>query len=435
MMAPRPSRILSALLAFFAIGLAASAAFAAEITLRDLVEEALKNNRDIRAAEQRVEAYRQKIPQAGSLPDPMVGVGYQNDTLSSYTYGDSPDAKWMFEASQMFPFAGKRGLKQEMAKADAESQQALLESLRRRTVARVTELYHDLNLVHRSLDILAERKSLYAVVEQTALARYSSGMGTQQEVLMAQAEKYMIVEREEMLRQKRETLEGMLNLAVGRDVRLPLERPATPVETPFEESLDDLIRTAEQRSPEIHAKERVAAGTEAKVSMARREYFPDVTVTAGVETRGGPYTDMYKLLAGINLPVFFKSKQEPAVQEALAAQQEARQDLEGTRLMVASVIRENYAMARSAGRLTDLYRSALIPKSRQDFEAALAGYNTGRGDALTVATRLKSLLDYELQYWGQFAEREKAIARIEALTGASQYLPNAASKSNGDRRR
>jgi outer membrane protein TolC len=434
-MAPRLSRTLSTLLAFLVIGLAAPAAFAAELTLRDLVEEALKNNRDIRAAERRVEAYRQKIPQAGSLPDPMVGVGYQNDTLSSYTYGDSPDAKWMFEASQMFPFAGKRGLKQEMAKADAESQQALLESLRRRTVARVTELYHDLSLVYRSLDILAERKSLYAVVEQTALARYSSGMGTQQEVLMAQAEKYMIVEREEMLRQKRETLEGMINLAAGRDVLSPLGRPAAPVETPFEESLDDLIRAAEQRSPEIRARERMAAGTEAKVSMARREYFPDVTVTAGVETRSGPYTDMYKLLAGINLPVFFKSKQEPAVQEALAAQQEARQDLEGTRLMVASAIRENYAMVRSAGRLMELYRSALIPKSRQDFEAALAGYNTGRGDALTVATRLKGLLDYELQYWGQFAEREKAIARIEALSGESRHLPAAASKQDGDRAR
>lgn len=419
---------------FLVVCLAAPALQADELALRDLVEEALKNNRNIRAAERRVEAYRQKIPQAGSLPDPMVGVGYQNDTLNSYTYGESPDAKWMFEASQMFPFAGKRGLKQEMARADAESQQALLEGLKRRVAARVAELYHDLHLVYRSLDVLAERRSLYAAVEEAALARYSSGMGTQQEVLMAQSEKYMIVEREEMLRQKRETLEGMLNLTVGRDVRSALPRPAAPEETLFDASLDELIRTAERQSPEIRAKERMAAGSDAKVSMARREYFPDVTVTAGVEARRGDYTDMYKLLAGINLPVFFKSKQEPAVQEALAARQEARQDLEGTRLMVASAIRENYAMIRSAKRLMDLYRDALIPRSRQDFEAALSAYSTGRGDALTVVTRLKSLLDYELQYWAQFAEREKAIARIGALTGESRFVPSAESKPERDRR-
>ncbi len=430
-MAPRPLKNLLVLLAFIALGLAVPSAQAGELVLRDLVEEALKNNRDIRAAERRVEAYRHKIPQAGSLPDPMVGVGYQNDTLNGYTYGESPDSKWMFEASQMFPFAGKRGLKQEMARADAESQQALLEGLRRRVAARVTELYHDLHLVYKSLDILAERRALFAVVEEAALARYASGMGTQQEVLMAQSEKYMIVEREEMLRQKRDTLEGMINLTAGRDVRSALARPATPAETLFEASLDELIRTAEQHSPEIRAKERMAAGSEAKVSMARREYFPDVTVTAGVETRRGDYTDMYKLLAGINLPVFFRSKQEPAVQEALAAQQEFRQDLEGTRLMVASGIRENYVMIQSARRIMDLYRSALIPRSRQDFEAALSAYSTGRGDALTVATRLKGLLDYELQYWGQFAEREKAIARIEVLTGEGRFVPTEAKQEGG----
>ena len=270
-MAPRPLKNLLVLLAFIALGLAVPSAQAGELVLRDLVEEALKNNRDIRAAERRVEAYRHKIPQAGSLPDPMVGVGYQNDTLNGYTYGESPDSKWMFEASQMFPFAGKRGLKQEMARADAESQQALLEGLRRRVAARVTELYHDLHLVYKSLDILAGRRALCAVVEEAALARYASGMGTQQEVLMAQSEKYMIVEREEMLRQKRDTLEGMINLTAGRDVRSALARPATPAETLFEASLDELIRTAEQHSPEIRAKERMAAGSEAKVSMARRE--------------------------------------------------------------------------------------------------------------------------------------------------------------------
>lgn len=65
----------------------------------------------------------------------------------------------------------------------------------------------------------------------------------------------------------------------------------------------------------------------------------------------------------------------------------------------------------------DLYRQGLIPKSRQDFELALAGYRTGRVEGITVVSRLKALLDFEIAYWTQFTEREKAIARIEALTG------------------
>jgi hypothetical protein len=34
---------------------------------------------------------------------------------------------------------------------------------------------------------------------------------------------------------------------------------------------------------------------------------------------------------------------------------------------------------------------------------------------------LKALLDYELLYWTQFTEREKAIARIEALAGIMDF--------------
>ena len=76
-----------------------------------------------------------------------------------------------------------------------------------------------------------------------------------------------------MLKQKRETLEGMLNLTVGRDGDR-LGKPAAPEETPLEASLDELIQTAHQRSPEIRARERMAAGAEAKVNMASREYSP-----------------------------------------------------------------------------------------------------------------------------------------------------------------
>jgi outer membrane protein, heavy metal efflux system len=35
-----------------------------------------------------------------------------------------------------------------------------------------------------------------------------------------------------------------------------------------------------------------------------------------------------------------------------------------------------------------------------------------------VISRIKNLLDFDLLYWQQFVEREKAIARINALTGS-----------------
>jgi hypothetical protein len=67
-----------------------------------------------------------------------------------------------------------------------------------------------------------------------------------------------------------------------------------------------------------------------------------------------------------------------------------------------------------------LYREGLIPKAHQGYELALAGYVTGKVEAITAITRLKSLIDYEFSYWRQFAERQKATARLEGLAAITE---------------
>jgi hypothetical protein len=76
----------------------------------------------------------------------------------------------------------------------------------------------------------------------------------------------------------------------------------------------------------------------------------------------------------------------------------------------------------------DLYKSGLIPKNTQDVELALSGYATGRTEPIVVLSRLKTLLEYENQYWTQFTEREKAVARIHAIAEGLD------SKSGGEKK-
>ena len=164
-------------------------------------------------------------------------------------------------------------------------------------------------------------------------------------------------------------------------------------------------------------KEKMIAASEAKLQMAKKEFYPDVTLNMGVNQAGPEFMNMYMITASVNVPIYFKTKQEPAVKEATASLSEAKHDLEATKLMLASTLRDNYSMLTTADKLIDLYENALIPKSAQDYQLALSGYGTGKIEALTVISRLKSFLDVELLYWNQFVEREKAIARITAITG------------------
>ncbi len=403
--------------------------FAAEETLKlpDLIREALKNNPEIHVAEARVTVSKHKIPQAMSLADPMFMMGYENEgTDSFYTFdretkGMPADSRWMFSLSQMFPYPGKRALKGEMATRDAESLKAMADATRLATEVRVKELYHDLFLAYNTIDLLKDLAALFSRVEDAALARYAAGMAPQQEVLMAQTEKYMLLEREEMEKQKIQSLKAMLNAAVGRDALSPLGRPEKPQNTIYNYRLDELIQMSHDRYPMIKSREKMASGAEAKIQMAKKEFYPDFTIGTSYFARSSMFPDMWNLTATVNIPIFYKTKQKEGVLEAEASLLEVKRDIEAAKLMVSSALRDNYAMMKTAENLMALYREGLIPKAYQDFELALAGYVTGKIEAITAITRLKALIDYEFLFWRQFADRQKAAARLDGLAAITDY--------------
>ena len=213
-------------------------------------------------------------------------------------------------------------------------------------------------------------------------------------------------------------IQGMLNSIIGRDVNAPLGHPEEIASAPSGFDMEELIRMAKSNSPEIRSREKMMQAAEAKVKMAEKDYYPDFTVNAGYITRGGgQFMDMWSLTTTINLPIFYRTKQRQAVLEAQAQLAEAKRELEAAKLMVASGVRDSHSMYRTAEKLMDIYKKGLIPKTYQDFESALAGYTTGRTEAITVINRLKALIDLETLHWTQVAEREKAAARFEAMAG------------------
>ncbi len=404
--------------------------FAAEeaLKLQDLLREAIKHNPEIQALEARTRAAEHRIPQATSLADPMFMVGYENEgTRNLYTFnkdidGMPADSRWMFSLSQMFPYPGKLGLKGDMAARDAESRQAMVDAARLNTIVRVKELYYDLSLAYTNIDLLKDKAALFSRTEDAAVARYAAGMGPQQEVLMAQTEKYMLLEREEMEKQKIKSLEAMLNALLGRDGSAPLgARPEKLSYLPLNYNIDDLVKMSYEKNPMIRAREKMAAGAESKVQMAQKEFYPDFTIGGTYFSRGDQFPDMWNVTATINLPLYYKKKQESGVLEAQASLLEAKNDVETAKLMTLSSLRDNNSMVKTAETLMALYKDGLIPKAYQDFELALAGYTTGQVEAITVITRLKSLIDYELLYRGQLVQREKGIARLEGIAGIMDY--------------
>ena len=384
--------------------------------LDGLINEALQNSPEIQASQARIEAARLRIPQSGSLPDPMFMFGYQNEGFDRYTYGEEQGSQWMFSVTQQFLFPGKRALKKEMTLRDAESLEAMHELLKLKTVARVKELYYDLFLAYKNIDLIKDKRELFIRIEDVTVARYAAGKAMQQDVLMAQTEKYMLLEKEEMFSQKIQSLEAMLAATVGRSKGPEIPRPAEPVYQPFPLDIDAAIDMALAHSPEIKSRNKMIEAANTKLAMANKEYYPDFAVSGSYYNRTGEFKDMWSATATINIPLYFQSKQKPAVLEAKAGIHQTERELESTKLMIGAAVRDNYSMLRSAEKLMDIYKNGLILKSNQDIEQALTGYSTGRTEAVSIISRLKTSLDYEMLYWSQFVEREKAISRLHAIT-------------------
>jgi len=402
------------------------------VSLDDLIAEGLRNSPEIQAAKSRADAAGYRVPQAKSLPDPMATLGYQNDGLSSLTLGQSIMSMGMSGVSQQFPFWGKRALKGEVAAKDAESEAALSAAARHRVVAQIKLAFYDLFLAYKTMDILKDRTVLFSKIEDAAASRYASGTGMQQEVVMAQTEKYMILEKEEMQRQRIQALQGILNAVVGREVSAPLGRPILPPASPFPVTLDEAVNMAKEHSPDVKSKQKMVEGAEAKVKLARKEYYPDVTVGGNYFYRTGNLGDMWSLTFSFSLPIFYKTKQEQALAEANASLTQARRELKATELMLASGVKEGHSMILAADRLIELYKEGLIPKANQDVQLSFSNYVTGRIDALTAITRIKNLLDYDLLYWNQVVEREKAIARLHAIMGTEEIVQSSRQTSGDD---
>jgi outer membrane protein TolC len=94
-----------------------------------------------------------------------------------------------------------------------------------------------------------------------------------------------------------------------------------------------------------------------------------------------------------------------------------RKRLDNTTISLLFKIKDKYLALTTARKLVKLYGTVVIPQSSLSLESAIAGYQVGKVDFLTLIDNLMTLLNYELNYYEQVANTEKAIAGLEPLVG------------------
>jgi outer membrane protein TolC len=378
------------------------------LDLDSLVREATANNPEIRAAQQRWEAAKAVIPQAKTLPDPLVTFGYENVV----------DREWTYGVSQELPFPGKLRLRGEVATREAERLEQAYRAGPLKIIARLKEAFYDLALVHTSMEIVEKSRLVLRDFEQTAQTRYAVGRGVQQDVFRAQTEVSRLLVRLATLEQRKESLHADINRLLNRPPSDPLGRPQPIQVTPLRRSLVELHALVEA-APLLQAQVKDVERGDQTIALARREYLPDFEVSASGVRNETMRKDGYQLMLGVRVPLYYATKQRAGVREALAGREVAVQDLRAVRQDLLFRLKDNFVQAQRAEQLIAILKDAILPQAQLTLESAQAGYAVGKVDFLTLLSSLLTLQENELELHGEVVEHEKALARLEEIIGSA----------------
>src|SRR3989449_2054581 len=384
-----------------------------EIHLPDLVREALERNPEVQEAARMVEAKHACVPQAGALPDPVLMYGVENEgrPVPFETLGTSGFSDDYIGIAQEIRFHGKRGLREKVAGEEASAEEWGYEVIRRRIAAQVAEAYYDLYATHAALDTVDESLKLLDQLAKVARARLAVGQASQQDVLDAEVELSRLEERKSTLDRRRATTEAALQRLLLRTAPAPLGRPAAVLRTPLAAGLDDLLARADRESPVVHEAETRTSKAERTVDLARKERLPDFGMNLVYHNRAS-LDPWYTFGGTLTLPIYAGRKQEQAIQEASADLGAARSTHEAVVSEVRFEVTEAYFMASTADQLLRLYDEGILKQARLSLDSAIAQYQVGKVDFLTLVSSWRRLLDYNLAYHEQLAQHEKALARL-----------------------
>ena len=384
--------------------------------LADLLAEAERVHPAIKAEAQMIESKRARVPQVKSLPDPTVGTGWMgNITFFSVQHLD-PSSYRGISVMQELPFPGKLTLRGQIVEKDVDAEQWNLEAVRRQVRAGVKSAYYELGSVERAIAHTQKNKDLLDKLARVAEEKYKVGKGLQQDVLRAQLEVSRILQTLTILNQRRLSLTARLNTLLLRPSEAPIGTLETVTPSPLNYSLDELVAQGVENYPDIRRQQQLIEQSQYAVNLARKEYYPDFRIGYDYQQRPD-LMDMHGFNFTINVPIFYKKKQRESVSEASFALESGKQSREAIRTEVLFQVKDQFLRAKASDELLTLYTRALVPQSSLALESSMAAYQTGTLDFESLISNFSSVLQYEVSYYEELANYQKALVTLEQITG------------------
>jgi outer membrane protein TolC len=384
------------------------------------LEQALAGNDTLQTARAKFRAATKKIPQAGILPDPQFAVQYYLQPVETRTgpqqasIGINQAVPWFSKLSLMRNIA-----EHEVAIAGSEVAVAELEVARQ-----VKQAYIEYSFLGKSQQIIADTLELLRYLEGVARDRYIGGKTTYFDVLKIQVELSKIQDKARRLEDQTRPLRIRINNLLGVAPELARPVPAHLPETVLQEKEDRVSALALENAPVLRAAQERITQARTRTELAKKDFYPDFSfslktiLTGGAEYGNPPDSGDDPIIAGVtmNLPIF-RERRHAKVAEQKAQVSVAQSLRQNEQRRIDNNIEQGLYAYQDAERRLVLYRDELLPKTRQQLEVAVSGFQSGKNSILEIIDAERSLLTFDLAESRALADRALAVAELEALAG------------------
>jgi len=198
----------------------------------------------------------------------------------------------------------------------------------------------------------------------------------------------------------------------------PNELPNTSISTPINRVTDQAL----QHALGIQEKIVMLKMAEQKAQMSQKESLPDISISGIYSKRAAGMDDMWSL--GVTIPLFlnFEAKQSAAIKESNQGIQEASQNVALSMETIKKEITTDMAMLNASERLLSLYNTSILPNAEHLIETTISGYQNGKVMLPMALSRIRNLLDTQMNLISIQVDREKAMARIHAMIALEEVL-------------
>ena len=399
--------------------------------LKAFISIALENNPALLEAQNKIKVSKEIPPQAGSLDDPILRFGLSNLPVDTFAFDEHVGTTKDITISQKLPFPGKLGLRTDMANKNVGIAEETYDDLKLRIIRDVKRSYFELCFVLAAIEITKQNKGLLEQFVTIAETKYSVGKGIQQDVIKAQVELSKNMDELIDLKKRKETEKGKLNTLMDLLPQSPLVIPHGITKSSFNYKIEELQSLAEEHRPVLEqirlSKERYQIARK----LAKKDYYPDFNVgfkygqredgrANGIGTfQNRP--DFVSAFVGINIPIWYKTKQSRKVAEQSYRVNVAQEAYNKVRNQIFLGIKKLMDQEAKSSETLTLIKTAILPQARQSLESALAGYGVDKVDFLSLLDTQVTLLNWEIKYHRELADYEKTLAKLEQTVGKSLF--------------